>query len=89
VDVSGDQGRVELGEGIFATCLIPAIGAGREKSATPVKADLSSLSSMLSARWKGTAAVAPRPEPPSAGQIRSFRISSLDPVAKKITLDSI
>ena len=91
VDVSGDQGRVELGEGIFATCLIASGGQGttKDKQSSSAKADLSSLSSMLSARWKGTTAAATRPEPAMAGQVRSFRISSLDPVAKKIVVDSI
>ena len=91
VDVSGDQGRVELGEGIFATCLIASGGQGttKDKQSSSAKADLSSLSSMLSERWKGTTAAATRPEPAMAGQVRSFRISSLDPVAKKIVVDSI
>jgi small subunit ribosomal protein S1 len=49
------------------------------------KADLSSLSSMLSARWKGsTPAPSAGPEPLKAGQIRSFKISKLDAGSKSI-----
>jgi hypothetical protein len=43
---------------------------------------------MLSARWKGgNAGKAARQEDPRIGQIRSFRIASLDAAAKKIELE--
>ena len=52
------------------------------------KADLSALSSMLKARWKGGAASgATKPEAIRAGQIRSFRIAKLDAATKKIELE--
>ncbi len=50
-------------------------------------ADLSSLTSMLQAKWKGGAGGSTRREPARAGQIRSFRIVKLDPAAKKIELE--
>jgi small subunit ribosomal protein S1 len=82
--------RVELGEGLQATCRVaPAAQAeAKEDSQSSSKADLSSLSSMLQARWKGsTAAVASKPEPARAGQVRSFRITRLDQAARKIELE--
>ena len=87
LDESGEQARVELGEGIIAHCRIAASVA--EESSAPAKADLSSLTSMLQARWKGASAstAAPKREPLKAGQIRSFRIASLDAGAKKIELE--
>lgn len=94
VEVTGDYARVELGEGVQGTCrLQAAVSATASKAAaanTPgqQKADLSSLSSMLSARWKGAgAASTAKQEDPRIGQIRSFRISRLDPAAKKIDLE--
>ena len=86
IDESGGQARVELGEGIHATCKISA--ASQEKSEGPkeTKADLSSLSSMLQARWKSGSAT-PKTEPARAGQVRSFRITNLDPDAKKIAVE--
>jgi small subunit ribosomal protein S1 len=52
------------------------------------KADLSSLGSMLQARWKGnTPAADAKPEAARAGQMRKFRIVQLDPDAKKIELE--
>jgi small subunit ribosomal protein S1 len=88
MDISGGQARIELGEGIFATCRIAADTASAEKPArTEAKTDLSSLTSMLQARWKGAAGAAAQPEEIRAGQVRSFRIAKLEPSAKKITLE--
>jgi small subunit ribosomal protein S1 len=85
-DASGGRARVELGEGIEATCKLK--GETAEQEAKPsASADLSSLSSMLQAKWKGGAGGASRREPARAGQIRSFRIVKLDPAAKKIELE--
>ena len=43
---------------------------------------------MLKARWKGDSpAAAARPEPLSAGQIRGFKITKLDPDAKEIEVE--
>jgi small subunit ribosomal protein S1 len=80
---------VELGEGIRGTC---GAGTGRagviaEESSAPqaTAPDLSSLTSLLQSRWKGNAPTASsKPEPLSAGQIRSFKIISLNADSKKI-----
>jgi small subunit ribosomal protein S1 len=54
------------------------------------KADLSALSSLLSARWKGNApAAAAAAEPPAQGQIRSFKIMKLDAATKKIEVELV
>lgn len=87
IDDAGDQARVELGEGIVAFCHMAAPVA--EESTGAGKADLSSLSSMLQARWKGASnAGKSRPEPFQAGQVRSFRITKLDAAAKRIELET-
>ena len=86
-EVSGGRATVELGEGIQATCRIPAENS-TEPAAAESKADLSSLSSMLQSKWKGGATVgSSRAEPARAGQIRSFRIARLDQAAKRIELE--
>jgi small subunit ribosomal protein S1 len=93
IEVSGGRARVELGEGVVATCQIPAEGSTKEDERVkpgPVssKPDLSSLGSMLQARWKtGTPESETKPEALRAGQIRKFRIATLDPTAKKIELE--
>jgi small subunit ribosomal protein S1 len=87
-DISQGRARVDLGEGIQATCKIAADAPGDEAPAAD-KSDLSSMTSMLTAKWKsGTVASAPgRKEPARAGQIRSFRITRLDAAAKKIEVE--
>ncbi|MBZ5532799.1 MAG: 30S ribosomal protein S1 [Acidobacteriia bacterium] len=93
-DVSGGYARVELGEGVHGVCRMAATSSPKHEAAKPAaekaeaKADLSSLSSMLKARWKGAdEAASPKKEAATAGQIRSFKISKLDPALKKIELE--
>jgi small subunit ribosomal protein S1 len=87
IDASGARVRVELGEGIQGTCRMPASEGQEEKAEAPASGDLSSLTSMLAAKWKGGAGGGAKREPARAGQIRSFRIAKLDPAAKKIELE--
>ena len=89
VEVSDHQATVELGEGIRATCSLNTSLAPKESDAKSAsKADLGSLSAMLSARWKGTVSSASAaPEPLAAGQIRSFKIKKIDAAAKNITVE--
>jgi len=86
MEVSGVQARAELGEGIFANCRISEKLQAPEETKPEPKVDLSSLTSMLQARWKGGASNA-KPEPVKAGQVRSFRITQLDPPNKKIEVE--
>ena len=88
IEVSGGQARVELGEGIQAVSRISASQLAKDTPQTESKTDLASLSSMLKAHWKGSAApLHQSPKPVQAGQIRSFRIVKLDRAAKKIELE--
>jgi small subunit ribosomal protein S1 len=59
---------------------------GSQSSKSNSKPDLSSLGSMLQARWKG-GPPSSKPEPVQTGQIRKFRIAKLDPATKKIELE--
>ena len=81
---------VELGDGIRAACHATAAAPPASASETKPagKPDLSSLSSLLKARWQGNApAASAKPEPLSEGQIRNFKIVLLDPEAKKIEVE--
>ena len=86
-EASGGIARVELGEGVHGTCRLDSERPAKEETPVETKADLSSLTSMLNARWKGGDAGVSKPGGTSAGQIRTFRISKLDPSAKKIELE--
>ena len=87
MDDSSGQARVELGEGIHALCKARAANAAKSEAPKPEKADLSSLSSMLQARWKTGSGGPPKAEPAKAGQVRSFRIVNLDRATKKIEVE--
>src|SRR5664279_785770 len=87
-EVTDGIARVELGEGVFATCPISAEAKPAQDVGTTAKADVSALGSMLMSRWKGSAAgTTAKPEAARTGQIRSFRITRLDAEAKKIELE--
>jgi small subunit ribosomal protein S1 len=86
VEQSVETATIELGEGIRAMCRLVAPVA-EAANASGGAADLSALTSMLTARWKGGAAPAgSKPELLSVGQIRSFRIAKLDRDAERIEL---
>ena len=77
---------VELGEGIRATCPVE-VEVVEEKSSGGGGVDLSALSSLLSAQWKGAGTAAKKKaEPLAVGQVRSFKIVTLDVEASRIEL---
>jgi small subunit ribosomal protein S1 len=90
IDVSGGSAQVELGEGIRAACSISQ--AKQEDADRPAGAstDVASLSSMLAARWKsGAVAESSKPQEIQPGHVRKFRITKLDPTAKKIDVELV
>ncbi|MBV9479243.1 MAG: 30S ribosomal protein S1 [Acidobacteria bacterium] len=91
IEVSGISARVELGEGIQAACRTPQQKVERRdvsSSTTSHSLDLASLSSMLKARWKnGSPAQESVFQALQVGQVRSFRITKLDRIAKKIEVE--
>ena len=91
VESHAERCKVDLGEGVFAQCrLKPAAApvAAAEVASGP-KADVSALSAMLSSRWKSGAGPsgAPVNDGPKPGQVRGFKITSVDAANKKIELE--
>ena len=84
-ELSGGRARVELGEGVQGACRMTGAPEPEEKAPEPAASSISSLTSMLEAKWKG--GQGGRKEPARSGQVRSFRIVKLDPAAKKIELE--
>jgi small subunit ribosomal protein S1 len=81
---------IELGEGIRVPCAIAAAGpaAAVTENKPAAAVDLSALSSMLNARWKGnTKPTATQPDSLIIGQIRSFRLTTLNPDTQQIALE--
>ncbi len=94
VELTSSGATVELGEGIRAACRArTTIAASSANSAGPANSaapDLSQLSSMLKARWKGNVpSPTAAPEPLAEGQIRTFKIIKLVADAKKIEVELV
>jgi small subunit ribosomal protein S1 len=95
VSIEDGVARVELGEGIFARCVLPAPPAETPAAqpATTGVVDLSAFSSMLKSKWKsGDSPATPatstekKSELVRVGQVRSFGIGSIHADAKEIDL---
>jgi small subunit ribosomal protein S1 len=88
LDVSGGRAKVELGEGVSALAKLPEQKQEGAAPASAAKTDLSSLSAMLAQKWKsGGGGPSAAPEIPRAGQVRNFKISSIDATAKKVEIE--
>ncbi len=88
LECTGDNAIVELGEGIRANCAVSVRTEPVASSHSEAKLDLSALSSMLSARWKGeTKALGAQAEPLYVGQVRNFKIATIDRDTKQISLE--
>jgi len=83
IEVGSGEATVELGEGIRVACRLKETA----ETASAGRADLSALTSLLQAKWKGGAGVPAKAEPMRAGQVRSFRIMELDREAKRIWVE--
>jgi small subunit ribosomal protein S1 len=93
--------QVELGEGIRCFCKLPSETTATPEPARSEpagKVDLSAFSSMLKTKWKtgsnavdatSSKSIAKESEPASVGQVRSFRISGIDPESKRISLELV
>jgi small subunit ribosomal protein S1 len=88
MDLSGNRAKVELGEGVTGHCKLAEPKASDVPASTS-KTDISSLSAMLSQKWKTGSGVQASSDAPRTGQVRSFRIASLDPAQKRIDLELI
>ncbi len=88
LSVQDNEASVELGEGIVAPCTLVPAAAESEQPTSGAKVDLSSLTSLLSARWKsGATSASSKSAQLAPGQIHSFRITHLDPETGSIELD--
>jgi small subunit ribosomal protein S1 len=87
VEVKNDRAKVELGEGVFATCKLGGEPGQEPKSAGVERADIGALTAMLAEKWKQGGATESQKAKVKAGEIRTFRIATLDPAQKRIQLE--
>ncbi len=88
LEITGDSGKVELGEGIVASKRVAAEKAVVEEK-TAAGVDFSGLGAMLAAKWKNGPAVEKKAEAVRVGQVRSFRITRLEVEAKVIEVELV
>ena len=93
VSVTGENGgaKIEFGDGVYGVCLAPAVEVlGEDTGGGGAAGDISSIGSMLMARWKGNSQPGSRqPDPLHPGQIRQFRITRLDRESKLIEVSPL
>ena len=87
VEVRGSEAKVELGEGVIATCQLKDRGETQAGEAQTKPTDVSSLGAMLAARWKQGGPTEPSKEVARAGQVRTFRIRGMDAGKRLIELE--
>jgi small subunit ribosomal protein S1 len=88
IEQTGGRAIVELGEGIRASCTVDVKADTATSPQGEAPLDLSALTSMLNARWKGeTKDSRPQGEPLHAGQVRNFRIVTINRETKEIELE--
>jgi small subunit ribosomal protein S1 len=89
VDVKNDRAKVEVGEGVFAMCRLTGT-EGRGGSKVSAEAtDISTMTAMLAARWKSGPDFEAEQKVVKSGQIRQFRIVSMDPQSKRIEIEAV
>ena len=87
ISVKDAQASIELGEGIVASCALLSPAPPSQERPAEAKLDLSSLTSMLNARWKtGAPAAVSRQTQLAQGQVRSFRIEQIEPATAAISI---
>ncbi|HUQ90543.1 MAG TPA: S1 RNA-binding domain-containing protein [Bryobacteraceae bacterium] len=90
IAVDGRTAKVQVSEGVTAICRLPKEEAPAVvKQPERAKADLSQLSAMLSSRWKvgPPETAAARQEKVRSGEIRTFKITALDPSKKTVEVE--
>lgn len=91
ISATNEMAKIEVAEGIAATCRLPKDQpkGGDAAAAAASKVDLSSMTAMLSARWKQGGAGESNAARLRTGEVRSFRISMLDAAAKRIEVEIV
>lgn len=88
VEVHSGVAVAELGEGVRAKCSLARVGKPEPAATANGATDLRSLSSMLAARWKsGGTRETSGPADIEPGQVRSFRITTIDRASKNIEVE--
>jgi len=90
VEVHASAAKVELGDRVTGMCKFKAASQGSSATAAnSPKADVASATALLAAKWKTGTSSGPAADVPKPGQVRKFRITSIDTVNKRIDLELV
>lgn len=85
VEVHGSGSKVELAEGVHARCHMKEEAAAASKGDTA--SDVTDLAALLSARWKSGSGSQGGKDVMRPGQIRKFKITSMDPASRRVEVE--
>ena len=86
VETHSSHAKVEISEGVHARCRLKDAAPGGEK-ARAAAADVDGLAALLAAKWKGGASSESDRKTLRTGQLRRFRIVSLDAGHRRIEVE--
>jgi small subunit ribosomal protein S1 len=88
VDVSSTQAKVEVGEGVHAVCKLEKQEEKQSGGGKSAPADISAMTALLTQKWKGGGSAGQSESNAlRGGQIRKFKILSMDAQSKRISLE--
>jgi small subunit ribosomal protein S1 len=91
VEVNARRIRVELGEGVTAYAAVPVTKQQTAAASSGQKVDISAATALLASKWKSGgnagAATSSQAQGPRPGEVRSFRITAIDPEKKRIEVE--
>ncbi len=93
IEVKGDRLKAELGDGVFGVAKVPGAeggqDAGKGSAGGGPRVDLSAMTEMLKQRWKSGPDFKQDEAVVRSGQVRQFKIASIEPQSKRINLELV
>ena len=86
VETHASHAKVELAEGVHARCRTREDAVAAESAAA--SADVTDLAAMLASRWKSGKGSADSDKGLKVGQIRRFKITTMDVATRRIEVES-
>jgi small subunit ribosomal protein S1 len=86
VETHASHAKIEISEGVHARCRLKE-AAGEGEKARAAAADVDDLAALLASKWKGGGGSSNDRKTLRTGQLRRFKIVSLDPAHRRIEVE--
>ncbi|MBE7540908.1 MAG: S1 RNA-binding domain-containing protein [Bryobacteraceae bacterium] len=87
VEAHASWAKIEVAEGVTARCKTKEEAGGSISGATAASADVVDLAAMLASKWKSGAGSSESDKGLKPGQIRKFRITTLDAANRRVEVE--